>query len=168
MKNNVSNDIFSKLKESTVREEDKERLSDLAYRFCDEVGNEDDLEYVIKEMTWWLEERRKQLKDLKKKEPGLWESSDEGSSLNASGLYDMWINMENDIPDFADKWNNCTGYPEEVKRQRIRLVNPTVVEFVSEYADDLKANWDEFYDLMTDGNYHTPLFAIEKELAKYE
>lgn len=96
------------------------------------------------------------------------ESSDEGSSLNASGLFDMWVDMENDIPDFADKWNNCTGYPEEVRRQRIRLVNPTVVEFVSEYADDLKANWDEFYDLMEDSNYHTPLFAIEKELAKYE
>lgn len=93
---------------------------------------------------------------------------EENTSLDANGLFDKFAEMEGNIEDFADKWNNCTGYPDEVKRQRIRLINPVVVEFVGEYADDLKANWDEFYDIMEDNNYHTALFAIEKELGKYE
>ena len=109
--------------------------------------------------------RDEELKDMNE---SVEEEEEERKLLDANDLLNKWIEMENDIPDFADKWNSCTGYPEEVKRQRIKLVNPTVVEFVNEYADDLKANWEEFSSLMTDDNYHTPLFAIEKELSKYE
>ncbi|MBO7615029.1 MAG: hypothetical protein J6T15_04975 [Bacilli bacterium] len=65
---NISNDIFSKLNESA--EDSKERLQDMAYNFCSEVGSEADLEYVIKEMKWWLEERKRQNREDKISNPG--------------------------------------------------------------------------------------------------
>ncbi len=89
--------------------------------------------------------------------------------LSGSSLFDEYCNIEMDmLGDFADKWNSCVGSPDEVRRQRIELINPAVMAFVSKYKEDLKAHWDDFYDIMEDNNFHTPLFAIEKELQKYE
>lgn len=169
MKSNVSNDIFSKLNESVMDPSTKERLSDLAYKFCGEIANEDELEYVIEEMKWWLAERKRQVTEMNEEFYGGAEfAEEEKKPLSADELFTTWCDMESDIEDFAEKWNGCKGTPDEVRRQRIRLVNPTVIEFVSENEEDLRANWDKFEDIMTDNNFHTPLIAIEKELQKYE
>ena len=88
--------------------------------------------------------------------------------LNADELFNKFVDMEDDIEDFADRWNSCMGYPDDVRRQRIKIINPIVIEFVGDYYEDLKANWEAFEDIMEDNNYHTPLLAIEKEMAKYE
>lgn len=84
-------------------------------------------------------------------------------------LFNIYGDIESDtIDDFANRWNNVTGDPDSVRRERIKIINPAVVKFVEEYGEDLKADWDNFYDIMEDNNYHTALFAIEKELQKYE
>ncbi|MBO7615027.1 MAG: hypothetical protein J6T15_04965 [Bacilli bacterium] len=92
----------------------------------------------------------------------------EKKPLSVNKLFKIWCDLMMDIEDFADKWNGCKGTPDEVRRQRIQLVNPAVVEFVSENYDSIKAQWDSFYDIMEDNNFHTPLIAIEMEMNKYK
>ena len=161
--NNINEEYFGGTEFKDTKP-DKERISDIAYKFCGEIANDDELEAVIKEMTWWLKERRRQTKEMKEDSYG--DSSYDNTS--ASKLFNAYADMQSNIEDFADKWNNCKGYPDEVKRQRIKLINPVVVEFVNEYADDLKYDWESFEDIMTENNYHTALEAIEKELSKYD
>ena len=89
--------------------------------------------------------------------------------LDAKKLFDKLCDMEEyDYPNLIDEWNNITGYPDEVRKKRIELINPLVVKFVSEYKDDIVANWEEFSDILTDNNFHTYLVAINAELSKYK
>ena len=44
----------------------KEKLFDIAYKYCDDIGNDDELEQVIKYMTWILNDRREQQKEIDK------------------------------------------------------------------------------------------------------
>lgn len=88
--------------------------------------------------------------------------------LDGYELFDKYCEYEGEIEDFADRWNSCTGDPDTVRRNRIKIINPTVINFVSDYGEDLINNWDEFYDIMEDNNQHTALFAIEKEIEKYK
>ena len=179
MKNNISNAIFSNLKEGhDIEQAEKDRLSEIAFNFCAEIANDDDLEYIIKEMTWWLKDRRRQQKEIDKS--GINEEyfggadfeddeEDVREPLNAQALFTQYLDEQDRwIEDFDDRWNSCTGYPDEVRRQRMRLINPVVVKFVTEYEEDLKENWEEFKSILTENNYHTVLSAIEKELSKYE
>lgn len=95
-------------------------------------------------------------------------SDEKEPSKTAMDLYSAWQDHSGRIEDFANRWNSCTGYPDDVRRMRIKIINPAVVDFVSENAEDLKDNWDEFFDIMEENNEHTASFAIEKELSKYE
>ena len=97
------------------------------------------------------------------------DEEDQRKPLTAEELFTQYTDEQDRwIEDFDDKWNNCTGYPDEVRRQRMRLINPVVVKFVTEYEDDLRENWEEFKNILTENNYHTVLASIEKELSKYE
>ena len=178
MKNNVSNAIFSNLKEEHDTEQArKDRLSDIAFNFCAEIADDDDLEFIINDMIWWLKDRRRQQKEIDKS--GINEEyfggsefedeEDQRKPLTAEELFTQYTDEQDRwIEDFDDKWNSCTGYPDEVRRQRMRLINPVVVKFVTEYEEDLKENWEEFKNILTENNYHTVLASIEKELSKYE
>lgn len=50
---------------------EKEKLFDIAYKYCDDIGNDDELEQVIKYMTWILNDRKEQEKDIKNMEKEL-------------------------------------------------------------------------------------------------
>lgn len=43
----------------------KEKLFDIAYKYCDDIGNDDELEQAIKYMTWILNDRREQEQVIK-------------------------------------------------------------------------------------------------------
>lgn len=51
----------------------KEQIEKTAYDISNNYASEKDLEYLIKELQFWLEERRKQLKELNKQDPNNWE-----------------------------------------------------------------------------------------------
>lgn len=88
--------------------------------------------------------------------------------MSAEELFNLYSEMQGRIEDFADKWNNFKGYPEEVNRQRTKLINPVVVDFVNDYYEDIKDNWEELSDIMHENNYHIAADTIEKEMKKYE
>ena len=91
------------------------------------------------------------------------------NNRSAMELFDILTDMErDDFPDLMDKWNEITGYPDDVRKKRIILINPLVVKFVEENHEALLKNWEEFSDILTDNNFHTYLIAIENELNKYK
>lgn len=51
----------------------KKEIEKAAYDISNDYANEKDLEYLIKELNYWLEERRRQLKELNKQDSNNWE-----------------------------------------------------------------------------------------------
>lgn len=45
---------------------EKEKLFDIAYKYCGNIASDDELEQVIKDMTWVLNDRREQQKEIDK------------------------------------------------------------------------------------------------------
>lgn len=82
------------LKES-VSDSAKSRLSELAFNFCDEVANDDELEYLIDDMIFWLGERRRQTEEIAKEEKATQNAGDryqvrKYDKVGAPyGIYDM-------------------------------------------------------------------------------
>lgn len=47
-----------------IEEERKEELIELAYNYCEDIPWENELEFLIKEMNFILEDRKKQVKEI--------------------------------------------------------------------------------------------------------